>query len=165
MDIKQKTDERHEYALSLLWTGAKAGPTTSYQSYSREYEYRSGTKPALRGSSDPHFRGDPSLYNPEEMLVAALATCHLLSYLAECARAGVHVVAYEDEATGEMTVQDGKLRFTSVALHPRVTIAAGSDVEKATALHHAAHDGCFIANSVNFPVTNEPDVRVARLSS
>lgn len=161
MHIRQKTDERHDYALSLVWTGAAQGPTSSYQSYSREYEYRIGEKAPQRGSADPHFRGDPSLYNPEEMLVVALSSCHLLSYLAECARRGVHVVAYEDAASGVMTVKDGKLRFTSVTLRPKVTIARGSDVDKATALHHRAHDDCYIANSVNFPVTNEPSIIVS----
>ena len=161
MNIKQNPDERHEYSATLVWTGASKGPTSSYQSYSREYEFRAGDKPAIRGSADPHFRGDTTLYNPEELLVVALSTCHLLSYLAECARAGVHVVAYEDSAAGVMSVRDGKLRFTSVVLRPRVTVAAGTNVEKATALHHDAHEGCFIANSVNFPVTNEPTIVVA----
>src|SRR4051812_24982796 len=119
MNIRQKTDERHEYALSLVWTGASQGSTSSYQSYSREYEYRVGDKASMRGSADPHFRGDPALYNPEEMLVVALSSCHMLSYLAECARGGVEVVAYEDSATGVMTVKGGKLRFTSVVLRPR----------------------------------------------
>ncbi|HEY4304151.1 MAG TPA: OsmC family protein [Gemmatimonadaceae bacterium] len=161
MNIRPKTDERHEYALSLVWTGAAKGPTSSYQSYSREYEYRIGDKAPQRGSADPHFRGDPSLYNPEEMLVIALSTCHLLSYLAECARGGVQVTAYEDSASGVMMMKDGKLRFTAVVLRPRVTIAVGSDIEKATSLHHQAHEDCYIANSVNFPVTNEPMIRVA----
>jgi organic hydroperoxide reductase OsmC/OhrA len=161
MQIQQKADERHEYALSLVWTGAAKGPTSSYQAYSREYEYRLGNKAPQRGSADPHFRGDPSLYNPEEQLVASLSSCHLLSYLAECARAGVHVVAYEDSATGVMAMKDGRLRFTSVVLRPHVTIASGSDVETAKALHHPAHDDCYIANSVNFPVTNEPRITVA----
>ena len=90
-----------------------------------------------------------------EQLVAALSSCHLLSYLAECARAGIEVVAYEDAAVGVMTVKDGKLRFTSVVLRPRVTIARGNDLGQAAALHHRAHEDCYIANSVNFPVTHE----------
>jgi organic hydroperoxide reductase OsmC/OhrA len=155
MNIGQKADERHEYAVSLVWTGASQGSTKTYPSYSREYDYRVGDKASMRGSADPHFRGDPALYNPEEMLVVALSSCHMLSYLAECARGGVEVVAYEDSATGVMTVKEGTLRFTSVVLRPRVTIAATSDIEKAKALHHPAHEGCYIANSVNFPVTNE----------
>ena len=117
----------------LVWTGAQRGPTSSYQGYSREYEIRSGNKAPIRLSADPHYRGDGSLYNPEEQLLLALSGCHMLSYLAECALAGVHVVAYEDEAHGTMTVRDGKLGFTNVLLRPRVTVAKGTDVDKARA--------------------------------
>ncbi len=77
----------------------------------------------LRGSADPHFLGDGSAYNPEDMLVAALSACHLLSYLAECARAGIAVVAYEDDARGEMALIDGAVRFREVVLRPKVAIA------------------------------------------
>jgi organic hydroperoxide reductase OsmC/OhrA len=161
MAIRANVDERHEYRTTLLWTGASAGPTRSYQSYSREYEFQSPGKPAVRGSADAHFRGDASLYNPEDLLVIALATCHLLSYLAECARAGVEVVSYEDEALGTMTVEDGRLRFTDVLLRPRVTVVAGTDLEKARRLHETAHAGCYIANSVNFPVRHDVVVTVA----
>ncbi len=149
------------YQARIEWTGAKAGGTTSYQAYSREYEVTSEGKPTIRGSADRQFRGDPSLYNPEDLLVIALSTCHLLSYLAECARAGVNVVAYEDDARGTMQMKDGAIRFTDVLLQPRVTIAPGSDVEKAKALHAKAHEECFIANSVNFPVRHEATVGVA----
>ena len=151
----------HNYAARITWTGAKAGGTTSYQAYSREYEYKVSGKQTLTGSADPHFRGDAALYNPEEMLVVALSTCHLLSYLAECARAGVNVVAYEDDASGTMQMKDRAIRFTDVLLKPRVTIAPGSDVDKAKALHANAHAECFIANSVNFPVRHDATIVVA----
>ena len=161
MKIKPKEHERHEYSANIVWTGARSGPTTSYQSYSREYEFRSGDKPVLRGSADPYYRGDSKLYNPEDMLVVALSTCHLLSYLADCARGGVQVVAYEDDASGVMEIKDGKLRFTEVTLRPRVTVAKGTDFEKATGFHESAHDGCYVASSVNFPVRHEPTIIVA----
>ncbi len=161
MQIKQKLDERHDYAVRLVWTGARQGSTSSYQSYSREFEYRSGDKAPQRGSADPHFRGDPTMYNPEEQLVASLSSCHMLSYLALCARGGIQVVSYEDDAQGVMSVKDGKLRFTSVTLRPKVTVAAGTDPEKARSLHHDAHEECYIASSVNFPVENEPEIVVA----
>lgn len=151
----------HHYDARITWTGARAGGTTSYQAYSREYEFSVNSKPTLTGSADPHFRGDPALHNPEELLVVALSTCHLLSYLAECARGGVNVVAYEDDAHGTMEMKDRAMRFTDVVLKPRVTIAPGSDVEKAKALHEKAHAECFIANSVNFPVRNEPTIVIA----
>lgn len=151
----------HHFKATLKWTGAAKGPTADYQSYSREYRMEVPGKPAFTASSDPAFLGDPKLYNPEDMLVMALSSCHALSYLAVCARARVPVVAYEDEASGTMDMKDGKIRFIEVTLRPRVTVAAGADVEKAKKLHHTAHSQCFIANSVNFPVKNEPVVTAA----
>ena len=147
----------HNYQALVTWKGSG---TPSYQAYTREYEFSVGDKAVIRGSADPHFRGDATLYNPEELLVVALSTCHLLSYLAECARGGVNVIAYEDDAHGRMDMKDGAIRFIDVLLRPRVTIAPESDVEKAKALHVKAHAECFIANSVNFPVRNEPTIVV-----
>ena len=115
-------------------------------------------KPAFRGSADPTFRGDPALCNPEDLLVVALSSCHMLSYLAECALAGIAVVAYEDAAAGTMAMADGRVRFTEVVLRPRVIVAAGADLARAEALHQNAHDVCFIASSVNFPVRHEATV-------
>jgi organic hydroperoxide reductase OsmC/OhrA len=151
----------HTYSTTLTWTGAQHGTTSSYQAYSREYEAQSGEKPALRGSADPLYRGDPTLYNPEELLVIALSSCHLLSYLAECARGGVHVVSYADHASGSMAVKDGRMRIVDVLLRPCVAIARGSDIERARALHERAHEECFIANSVNFVVRHEATVSFA----
>ena len=148
----------HNYTARIVWTGARQGPTTSYQAYSREYEFQSPGKPLLRGSADPHYRGDQTLYNPEELLVVSLSTCHLLSYLAECARGGVHVVSYEDDAHGVMAVKDGKMRIVEVVLKPNVRVARGSDLARARELHEKAHDECFIASSVNFPVRHEERV-------
>jgi organic hydroperoxide reductase OsmC/OhrA len=145
----------HEYRGVTDWVGASAGGTTGYDSYSREYAFSIEGKPVLRGSADPTFRGDARLHNPEELLLCALSACHLLSYLALCARAGIVVDGYRDEAAGSMTFADGRMRFTEVVLRPRVTLAAG-DPGRATALHAKARDECFIANSVNFPVRHEP---------
>ncbi|HEY9649137.1 MAG TPA: OsmC family protein [Coleofasciculaceae cyanobacterium] len=150
--------KEHIYRTQLVWTGASQGSTSSYESYAREYTVTIEGKPPLVGSADPTFRGNPTLHNPEDLLVISLASCHMLSYLALCAHAGIQVIAYSDEAVGKMTRQDGKVRFTEVMLHPRVAIAVGDDIEKARSLHHNAHDECFIANSVAFPVRNEPIV-------
>ena len=149
--------KEHHFAARLVWTGAERGATRSYDSYSREYRVEVAGKPPLIGSSDPTFRGDGSKHNPEDLLVVALSACHMLSYLAECARAGIEVAAYEDQASGLMTIKDGRMRFTEVTLAPQVVIAAG-DLDKATALHERAHEVCFIANSVNFPVLHMPTV-------
>jgi organic hydroperoxide reductase OsmC/OhrA len=152
----------HRYAARLRWTGSAAGPAVDYATYSREYVVEIDGKPDLRGSADAHFRGDRSLHNPEDLLVAALSACHLLSYLAECARAGIAVVAYDDDASGEMTLIDGKIRFREVVLRPRVAVADPARIGEAAALHERAHAECFIANSVNFPVRHEAAVTSAQ---
>ena len=117
--------------------------------------------PPLRGSADRVFRGDDTLHNPEDLLVIALATCHMLSYLALCARAGIPVVGYVDDARGTMKLEAGKIRFTEVLLRPQVTLASG-DPERALKLHERAHEECFIASSVNFPVRHEASVEVIK---
>jgi organic hydroperoxide reductase OsmC/OhrA len=152
----------HLFAARLRWTGGAGGPTTSYKTYSRDYVIEADGKPELRGSADPHFLGDGALYNPEDLLVASLSACHLLSYLAECARAGIAVVAYEDDARGEMTLIDGAIRFREVVLHPKVAIADPARIDEALALHERAHAVCFIANSVNFPVRHDAAVTPAQ---
>ncbi len=145
----------HLYVAHVRWNGPAGGATTNYEEYDRGYVVEIPGKPVLEGSADPHFRGDRSRHNPEDLLVVALSACHMLSYLAECARAGIAVVAYDDAARGEMTLIDGKIRFREVLLRPRVTIADPARLEKAVGLHERAHEECFIANSVNFPVRHE----------
>jgi organic hydroperoxide reductase OsmC/OhrA len=149
--------KEHHFAAHLRWTGSGVGSTLSYESYGRGWRAEIAGKPAIDGSSDPAFRGDPSLHNPEDLLVVALSSCHMLSYLALCARAGIEVTAYEDQASGLMAIKDKKMRFVEVTLAPRVTIAGG-DLGQAEALHEQAHQQCFIASSVNFPVLHMPTV-------
>jgi len=151
----------HLFACKLVWSGASGGPVKDYASYSREYAVEIEGKPLLRGSAAAMFRGDASLHDPEDLLMASLSGCHCLSYLALAARAGIEVVAYEDAARGRMAFYEGKMRFVEVVLAPKVTLAAGSDTEKARTLHEKAHAECFIANSVNFPVKNEPEIVIA----
>lgn len=151
----------HRFECRLTWTGADKGPIQDYATYSREHRVEFEGKPAIRVTSAAAFRGDPSLADPEDLLVAALASCHFLSYAALCARKKVHVVAYEDDAVGVMTRGERTFRFTDVLLRPRVTIAPDSDAALARDLHHRAHEECFIAASVNFPVRHEPTIIVA----
>jgi len=150
----------HEFEAHLVWTGAADGPTRDYRSYSRRYRIEVAGKPALEGSAAPPFRGDATLYNPEDLLVAALSACHCLGYLALAARDGVVVEAYEDHAWGQMTMRNSGLSFERVLLKPTVTIEAGSDPNRAARLHAEAHRTCFIARSVAFEVTNEPTIVV-----
>ncbi len=151
----------HQFSAKLTWTGAAKGSTNSYESYSRDHVVEVPGKPPLPGSADKVFRGDSTRHNPEDLLVMSLSACHLLTYLAEAARAGVHVVAYSDEASGTMQMHEGRMRFTDVSLRPQVVIAAGGDPAVAMRLHEKAHEHCFIANSVNFPVSCDARVSVA----
>ncbi len=158
----QPTHKPHEFSCRLLWTGAAAGPTDNYRTYSRALSVEIPGKPALAASSAPAFLGDASLHNPEDMLMAALSTCHCLSYLALAARNRLLVMDYTDEATGTMEWDGTTYKFTSVVLRPTVTVRAGQDVQRARILHDDAHESCFIARSVNFPVRNEPTIVEAK---
>lgn len=151
---------RHRYGVDVAWTGNRGSGTDGYRNYGREHLIRIDGKPPIEGSSDPVFRGDASRHNPEDLLVAALSTCHMLAYLHMATVAGVVVTAYADSAEGFMETAGNGGRFTEVVLHPVVTISAGSDPAKAMAAHESAHHACFIAASVNFPVRCEPRVVV-----
>ena len=150
----------HRYEARTRWTGNLGTGTSTYRAYSRDHEIAADGKPPIAGSSDRAFRGDPARWNPEDLLVSALSSCHMLSYLHLCAVSGIVVTAYEDRASGEMReTEDGGGRFVSALLRPRVTISQG-DAELARALHERAHHLCFIASSVNFPVRCEPEIVV-----
>lgn len=147
----------HHYALSLEWTGNRGTGTSGYRDYGRDHVVRAEGNPPIEGSSDRTFFGDAERWNPEELLLAALAQCHMLSYLHVAQRHGVIVTAYEDQPTGTMTSSsDGSGRFTSVTLRPHVTVSDQSRIAMAQELHEEASRLCFIAASVNFPVGHEP---------
>ncbi|MBV8066797.1 MAG: OsmC family protein [Candidatus Eremiobacteraeota bacterium] len=142
----------HRYATRVQWTAANEDGTTSYGAYSRNHAIGAAGKPAILASSDPAFRGDGSRYNPEELLVASLSSCHMLWYLHLCSVNGITVVDYRDDASGAMEENGGGGQFVEVELRPVVKILQASQRVAALALHNAAHRSCFIARSVNFPV-------------
>lgn len=154
------TNKPHGYSSSLLWEGNLGTGTSDYETYGRRYRIRIDGKPDLVGSADPMFRGEPALHNPEDLLLAAISSCHMLSYLALCARKRISVLTYEDAATATMVLTpDGGGHFTEATLRPRVTVAAAADLEAAARLHEQAHHLCFIASSCNFPIHCQPQVR------
>lgn len=143
----------HTYAATVTWTGNLGSGTSSYRGYSRDHEVAGVGKAVIAGSSDPVFRGDGGRWNPEELLVASLAQCHLLWFLHCAARAGVVVTGYVDRAEGLMRVhEDGSGEFAEVTLRPEVVVADPVRVGELEGLHEQAHGLCFIARSVNFPV-------------
>lgn len=152
-------NKEHHYALSIEWTGNLGTGTSDYRAYTRNHLVTAENKPNILASSDPHFRGDKTRYNPEEMLVAALSSCHMLSYLHLCAVNGVVVLEYKDNATGTMAENpDGSGQLTEVTLHPVVKVKDSAMNAKASELHHQAEKMCFIARSVNFPVHHQPTI-------
>jgi organic hydroperoxide reductase OsmC/OhrA len=149
----------HHYRVRTVWTGNRGTGTSGYRDYDRAHVVKVDGKPDLLGSSDANFLGDGTRHNPEDLLVASLSTCHMLWYLHLAADAGLVVTEYQDEAEGHMQLRrDGGGAFVQVTLRPRVTIAGDFDAELAAGLHHEAHEKCFVANSVNFPVEVEPEI-------
>ncbi|GAA4180853.1 OsmC family protein [Gryllotalpicola koreensis] len=153
----------HHYAVTVSWSGNRGTGTSGYRGYGREHTVAADGKADIAGSADPAFRGDAERWNPEELLLAALSQCHMLSYLHAAATAGVTVVSYEDDAIGTMAqTPDGGGHFTSVTLRPRIEITDAAQLALAEELHAEASRMCFIASSVNFPVEHEPTTTVVR---
>ncbi len=149
----------HSYAVAVTWNGNLGSGTSDYRSYERAHAISAAGKPEIAASADPAFRGDASRWNPEELLVASLSSCHMLWYLHLASVAGIAVTDYVDAAEGTMEERaGGEGRFVRAVLRPRVTIAPGCDAVRARELHREAHRKCFIAQSVNFPVECEPEI-------
>ena len=158
----QSRHRTHRYAARLVWTGNLGTGTADYAGYGRAYTVYVAGKPELEGSADPVFRGDATRYNPEDLFVAAVSACHMLTYLSLCARRGVRVLSYEDHATGTLALEaDGGGQFTEIRLNPDVRIASGGDADLAHRLHDEAHEGCFIARSCNAPIRHHATIAVA----
>jgi organic hydroperoxide reductase OsmC/OhrA len=158
-------NRQHRYTLTVTWTGNNGQGTSSYTAYDRSHTVQAADKIVIPGSSDPSFRGDKTRYNPEELFLASLSSCHMLWYLHLCAEAGVVVTAYTDHATGTMVeTADGGGHFSEVTLHPAVTVKEEAMIGKANALHEKANALCYIANSCNFPVHHQPVCSVEEAS-
>ena len=153
-------EPQHHYRINTRWTGNLTSGTSTYTAYSRNHELSGeGKSAAIAGSSDPAFRGDPSRYNPEELLLGALSACHMLWVLHLCASAGIVVTEYSDDAIGEMVEHgDGSGEFTRVVLRPRMRITEAGRIAEAVAIHDRAHHVCCLARSANFAVEHEPVV-------
>ena len=147
-----------EHRAHIKWTRTSAD--FAYDTYNRAHEILfKGGAVAVAASAAPAFRGDADRVDPEEAFVASLSSCHMLTFLAICARKRLTVDAYDDEAAGMLEKgAGGKLWMANVVLRPRVLFASGAHVDVATLdeIHHKSHEDCFIANSVKTNVTVEP---------
>lgn len=148
---------QHYYKIKTVWNGDKDRGTSNVRTYNRSHTVSAEGKPHLHLTTDNDAVGDKSKLNPEDLLVASISSCHMLSYLYVCAMEKIIVLEYFDEATGTMTENEiGGGQFNEVTLHPHVVVAEKNMLEKAMALHHRAHEICYIANSVNFQISIEP---------
>lgn len=153
-------NREHRYAATIVWTGNKGTGTQTYKGYDRSHRISVKNKPDIEGSSDTAFSGDATKYNPEDMLLISLSTCHMLWYLHLCADSGIIVTGYQDDPVGIMQETNIGGHFIAATLHPQVTITDSNRISDANRLHDEAHKRCFIANSVNFPVHHEPSCEV-----
>lgn len=146
----------HTYEVGVEWTGNTGSGTSGYRDYQRSHVIKAKNKVDIEASSDPAFRGDRTKYNPEELLLASLSSCHMLWFLHLCTDEGIIVIAYEDSPIGRMQeTENGGGYFTEAVLRPKVILQNTISMEKLEEIHERAHELCFIANSVNFPVRVE----------
>jgi organic hydroperoxide reductase OsmC/OhrA len=148
--------QEHLFEGTLRWTGRHLSEPMSATSFTRDFVVEFDGKPPIEGSSPAAFNGDDSRHNPENLLVASLMSCHFLSFMAACARAGVKVTAYRDRGTGRLAMKDGRMRMVEATLRPGVELTDPSQMARLEELHQRAHSICFISNSVNFPVHLDP---------
>jgi organic hydroperoxide reductase OsmC/OhrA len=155
----------HVFEITLAYPASITQPMPPDANYSRDNVMRTGGKHEIAASSPTAFGGNAARYNPEELMLMSLSECHMLTYLAIAAKKQITIVRYEDRATGQLGVGSigefgvaGKTSMQKVTLHPRVTVAKGTNLDDARAIHVKAHANCFMANSVNFPITTEPEM-------
>jgi organic hydroperoxide reductase OsmC/OhrA len=149
--------QEHHYTARIRWTGNLGSGTSGYRAYSRDHEVDVDGPGLLAGTADPTFRGSKDRWNPEQLLLTAVAQCHMLSYLHVAVKAGVVVTGYRDAATGTLRLNsDGSGEFTGILLRPHVEVADPGQGALADSLHAEANRLCFIARSVNFPISHEP---------
>ena len=153
-------ESEHVYVLKISWTGNLGEGTKDYKGYSRNYTIAAENKTEILASSDIIFRGDFDRYNPEELFLASVSSCHMLWYLHLCADAGIVVETYTDNPKGILSFKHIPAKFTTIILYPRISIHQENHIELANHLHQEAHEKCFIANSCNFPILVEPIIKV-----
>jgi len=144
---------KHIFKAALNWTSNQKQEEKTSRKYAKSHKITIEGKPVLDVSAAKAFKGDPELYNPEDLLLSSLVSCHMMSYLYVCSQNGIEVLEYSDNAEATLEVsQDGSGRFTEVRLNPKVKIANADKIQEALELHTKANQLCFIANSCNFPV-------------
>ncbi|OXB02804.1 OsmC family protein [Flavobacterium pectinovorum] len=147
---------KHLFKAELNWASSPNPEQSASKFYSKSHKIVIEGKPVLNVSAAKAFKGDPELYNPEDLLLSSLVSCHMMSYLYVCSQNGIEILEYSDNAEATLEVNpDGSGRFVEVLLNPKVKISNQDKIDLAIELHTKANQLCFIANSCNFPVLHE----------
>lgn len=148
---------KHLFKVALRWSSEREIEGMSNKRFVKNHSISIDGKPDIKISAAKAFKGDASLYNPEDLLLSSLASCHMMSYLYCCSQNGISIVNYKDDAEAFLEVNDdGNGRIVKVILNPIVTVSDSNMIELALSLHKKASELCFIANSCNFPVVHHP---------
>jgi organic hydroperoxide reductase OsmC/OhrA len=152
---------KHLFKAEANWTSNQIQEDSTKRFYSKSHQIKIEGKPVLNVSAAKAFKGDPELYNPEDLLLSSLVSCHMMAYLYVCFQNGIEVLEYSDNAEAALEVApDGSGRFTEVQLNPKVKISNPDKIELAIELHTKANQLCFIANSCNFPILHNATCEV-----
>ena len=153
---------KHLFKAEAKWTSNQIQEDSTKRIYSKSHQIIIEGKPTLNVSAAKAFKGDPELYNPEDLLLSSLVSCHMMSYLYVCSQNGIEVMEYSDHAEATLEVNpDGSGRIVAVILNPKVKISNSDKIDLAIELHKKANQLCFIANSCNFPILHNASCEVA----
>ena len=147
MEIKTKPKVFH-YETRVDWKGEKRGRMAAE------------AKPEVEVASPPEFRGHPGIWTPEELLVSAVNTCTMMTFLTYADRKEIRLRSYECDARGTLEKQDGKFRFTRIVLRPRITVAREEDRDRVVEIFRQAENNCLVTNSLTTRVEGEPEITV-----
>lgn len=149
---------KHLFKAKLNWNSIPKEVISSSKQYHKTHQIAIEEKEILNVSAAKAFKGDPSLYNPEDLLLSSLVSCHMMSYLYVCSQNGIDVISYQDDAEATLEVsENGSGRFVEVRLYPKVVIKQPEKITEALNLHAKANELCFIANSCNFKIIHFPN--------
>ncbi|RRT88682.1 OsmC family protein [Empedobacter falsenii] len=143
----------HLFKVALNWIKKEPQTDSSTRIYTKSHHISIEGKPDLEVSAAKTFKGDPNLYNPEDLLLSSLTSCHMMSYLYCCTQHKIEVISNQDHSEATLQINpDGSGKIIKVDLFPEIIISNSSQIELALSLHKKANELCFIANSCNFPV-------------
>ncbi|MBF4469919.1 OsmC family protein [Flavobacterium sp. HJJ] len=148
---------KHLFKVKLNWNSVPKETISTSRKYLKNHQITIEGKEILNLSAAKAFKGDPSLYNPEDLLLSSVVSCHMMSYLYVCSQNGIDILSYQDDAEATLEVsENGSGRFIEVRLYPKVVIQQKEKIAEALELHSKANELCFIANSCNFKIVHFP---------